>query len=69
MSPGRKAIRKQPNPTSGFLPGRTCYHCSRGLGMRDRSSRGEVLSARGSLQRYMAVPSKEWLPTVFRKEL
>lgn len=34
-----------------------------------RSSRGQVLSARCSLPRYMAVPSKEWLPTVFRKEL
>lgn len=69
MSRGRKAIGKQPNPTSGSPPGRTCYHGSGGLGMGGRSSRGQVLSARCSLQRYMAVPPKEWLPTVFRQEL
>lgn len=45
MSPGRKAIRKQPNLTSGLLLGRTCHHHSQGLGVGEGSW---VLQRRGA---------------------
>lgn len=32
MAPGRKATRKQPDPTSGFLPGRMGHAAARVCG-------------------------------------